>query len=134
MNRVRTVTAAALLLVAAPALAGCAAGGGAETAAMCSTFEQAGGTLATIGPVSMWVPKEDLLASVTAKLDAMGDSTPPADIADSWDAVKTHYESILEEAEALPAGGTLTGSELLQEATTMTEHTTAVAGFISDNC
>ncbi|GAB3121036.1 hypothetical protein [Glaciibacter psychrotolerans] len=55
---------------------------------MCSTFEAADGSGATIGPVSMWVPKEDLLPIVTDTLAALGDSAPPAEIAESWDAVK----------------------------------------------
>lgn len=101
---------------------------------MCSTFKEAGGTAATIGPVPMWVTKEDLLPTVSDKLDALGDSTPPTDIAESWGAVKGHYEGIRDEAEALPAGGTLMGSELLQEATTMTADLEAVAKYISDHC
>jgi hypothetical protein len=101
---------------------------------MCSTFDEAGGTGATIGPVQMWVPKEDLLPAVSEKLDALGDSTPPAEIAEEWDSVKGHYESIQEEAEALPAGGTLMGSELLQEATTMTDDMEAVSTYIGDHC
>ncbi|GAA3871499.1 hypothetical protein GCM10022381_13240 [Leifsonia kafniensis] len=134
MSRVRIVSAAAIALLAVPALVGCGAESSPEVAAMCSTFEEAGGTAATIGLVQIWVPKEDLLPAVSDKLDALGDSTPPAEVADEWNAVKGHYERIRDEAEALPAGGTLMGSDLLQESTTMTDDMEAVAKYISDHC
>ncbi|MEO8261677.1 MAG: hypothetical protein ABI566_03830 [Pseudolysinimonas sp.] len=123
MSRIRVrLSAAASALAFAALLAACSSpapsggadpgtGGDAPAAAgdFCAEFEANGGTGATIGPLQTWLVKEDLLPDVQGRVDAMGDITPPADIATEWDIMKTYYVDLLAAVEALPAGGHLSG-------------------------
>ena len=80
----------------------------------CAQVEELGATGASWGPVQAWLPKDDLLADVQAKLEPMADDVvPPADAADAWAAQKDYLQTLQAAAEALPAGGRLSDPALI---------------------
>ena len=80
----------------------------------CAQVEELGATGASWGPVQAWLPKDDLLADIQAKLEPMADDVvPPADAADAWAAQKNYLETLQAAAEGLPAAGRLSDPALI---------------------
>ena len=103
----------------------------AGTSDFCEEFEANGGGGATIAPLQITSPKEDLVASITEQLDAMADLEPPADIAEAWAEQKSYLEGMLETANGLPDGGALGAAD-----TVPTDPGTyqAIVDYYFDNC
>ncbi len=123
LTRVRITSAARAAVTTAAAftllLTGCstAPSNGEETTTtsggdFCSDYEEAGGSGATVGPVQVWLGRDEVLADVRVRLGAMNAVAPPSEVEAEWNAMKSHYENIEADFEAAdPSGPTLTDSE-----------------------
>jgi hypothetical protein len=100
----------------------------------CTDYEAAGGTGATVGPLQLWLPKEDLAAEIDGKLSAMGDLEAPAEVAEAWDASRTYYEDLAAAADALPAGGTITDPETYGTSEEMSDTFSQVTDWYFATC
>ncbi|MBI9115947.1 hypothetical protein [Sanguibacter suaedae] len=100
----------------------------------CTDFEAAGGSGATVGPLQLWLPKEDLGAEIDGKLGAMGDLEPPAEIVEAWDASRTYYEDISGTVDALPAGGVINDPEVYGTSEEMTDTFSQVTDWYFEIC
>lgn len=140
---VATASAVALLF----ALAGCSvpapAPGGdqgeagdppAATSDFCTEFEENGGDGSTVGVVLTFASKEDILADVQPRLDAMGDLTPPDEIATEWTTMKEYYGELAAAAEALPDGAAFNTSPEYQALAEAPDEYEAVVDYYFATC
>ena len=93
-------------------------GAGAATA-FCAELKANGATGASFGAIPVFYRKKQLLEDVDEKLSAMGDATPPPEIAKPWALQQKELREIRAAAKKLPDGGTLSdpryGSDALLE-------------------
>lgn len=100
----------------------------------CDAFEENGGTGATVGPLQLWLPKEDLAADLTSRLTAMGDLEAPAEVSAAWDASKTYFEDLQTTVDALPAGGIVDDPAVYSTSTEMEETFSTFTDWYFDTC
>lgn len=105
-----------------------------DTDAFCEAYDENGGTGATVGPVQLWLPKEDLAADLSSRLTAMGDLEPPAEVSDAWAASKTYYTDLQATVDALPAGGIIDDPAVYASNPEMEESFSTVTDWYFDTC
>lgn len=79
----------------------------AAPASFCAELKATGATGASFGAIPVFYRKKQLLADVHDKLSAMGDATPPAEIAKPWALQKKELREIQAAAKKLRDGGML---------------------------
>jgi len=142
MKTATRTTLSAVALLAAITLAGCSAPAAetttpeaeapATSSDFCSDFEAAGGTGASFA-VALFYPKEDLVAGLEDAVTVLA-VTPPDEVAEDWNALKTFYEKALVEANKLDAGQTLGDPALLEESGTLTGSVDTLTDYYFDTC
>jgi len=79
---------------------------------VCATLEDQGATGAGFGPVQAWLPKDDVIEEIDAKLTPMTAVDAPDEVADAWATQQQYLEELRAAAEQLPEGGVITDPEL----------------------
>jgi hypothetical protein len=112
------------VLVACAVLPACGDSGSVH--AYCSAVEAHGGSGATFGRIPTFYRKAQLLADVEDKLVAMGDTTPPAEIAEPWARQRNALLQVQAAANQLPEGQSLRASpepaELVEAQDSLTKY------------
>ena len=105
-----------------------------DAGAFCDAYEENGGTGATVGPLQLWLPKEDLAADLTSRLTAMGDLEAPTEVSAAWDASRTYFEDLQTTVDALPAGGVVDDPAVYSTSTEMEETFSTFTDWYFDTC
>jgi hypothetical protein len=93
----------------------------------CADLKSNRATGASFGPMEIWQPKADLIEQADSGLAAMGDATPPQEIAAEWEVRKDYLTDFKAAAEKLPDGGKFSGGSVAGD-----ESTTAASKKITD--
>ena len=94
-----------------------ASAGPGDPVTFCTELKANGATGASFGAIPTFYRKKQLLADVGEKLTAMGDATPPREIAKPWALQKKTLRQIQAAAKKLPDGGMLSDPRYGPDAT-----------------
>ncbi|GIG20643.1 hypothetical protein Cch01nite_13670 [Cellulomonas chitinilytica] len=145
------LAASALTLAAGLVLAGCSRSDDApESAAttppaatekvegsggdFCAAYDEAGGTLATLGPFQVAMPPEETLADLGPRIEVLEAVSPPDDIAAEWQTLHDLYTEAVTIAEQTPDDGVVAGPRIFEIVEELDAPGSTVLDYLTTTC